>query len=137
MPNVRKITDHRLTTLDRAIELIAVDEPSAETGGASHVYEMRITTGRDGVEVQRVRFQQGAIGSPNDINGTSNEAVLAIVIDRLRGFQGHLANQTGVAANFACRENALALTDLESALNWLRKRTLDRLARGVEGKPVQ
>ena len=129
---MRKITDHRLTVLDKAIELVAVDSPSAETGGASHVYEMRIQTQR-GLEIQTVKFQNGPIGGPDSVNGTSNEAVLGIVIDRLRGFQGMLTQQTGVAAQHACRENACALTHLEEALLWLRKRTLDRMARGVEG----
>lgn len=53
-----------------------------------------------------------------------NEALLAIVEDRLQGFQ---------SGQYACRENALALTKLQEAMMWLQKRTRDRMARGVEG----
>lgn len=58
------------------------------------------------------------------LNGLSGEALLAIVIDRLRSFQ---------AGQYASNENMHALIDLTSALDWLQKRTKDRLARGVEG----
>lgn len=36
--------------------------------------------------------------------------------------------------SFPCRENAIVITHLETALLWLNKRTEDRKARGVEGK---
>lgn len=52
------------------------------------------------------------------------EALLAVVIDRLRGFQ---------SGPYGCRENAVALTKIEEATMWLQKRTRDRMARGVEG----
>ena len=50
--------------------------------------------------------------------------ILIMVIRRLEGFQN---------SEFKCRENALALTHIEEALLWLRKRTMGREARGVEG----
>ena len=56
-------------------------------------------------------------------NGTTNEEVLAVLIDRLR-FLGE---------KLPCRENAIAITRCEEALLWLNKRTADRQARGVEG----
>ena len=62
------------------------------------------------------------------MNGISQEALLAILIDRLRGFQ---------SGQYACRENAIALTKLEEATMWLQKRTLDRVRRGVEGTSVK
>jgi hypothetical protein len=52
------------------------------------------------------------------------EVLLAIVIDRLRSFQG---------SKFSCRENAIALTHCEEALMWLQRRTVARIKRGVEG----
>ena len=36
-------------------------------------------------------------------------------------------------SEYACRENAIAITKLEEALLWLRKRTEARVERGVEG----
>ena len=56
-------------------------------------------------------------------DGTTNEEVLAMLIDRL----------TYLQAKFPCRENAIVLTKLEESLMWLNKRTNDRKARGVEG----
>jgi hypothetical protein len=87
-----------------------------------------------------VRFQKGPIGEAG-INGISGEILMAIQIDRLRGFQhkraGGLIEHAGFDFNsrgeYACRENAVALTNLEDSLMWLQKRTRDRLARGVEG----
>jgi hypothetical protein len=70
-----------------------------------------------------VRFQDGPI-QETGVNGISNEALLAIVEDRLAGFQ---------SGQYACRENAIALTKIQEAMMWLHKRTRDRAARGVEG----
>jgi hypothetical protein len=47
-----------------------------------------------------------------------------MVLTRLNSFQD---------SPFKCRENAVAITKLEEALMWLRKRTMDREARGVVG----
>jgi hypothetical protein len=66
----------------------------------------------------------GTLTTVND--GTTNEEVITMLVDRLNSLQ----------AKFPCRENAIATTHLETALLWLEKRTRDRLARGVEGKHI-
>jgi hypothetical protein len=132
---MRTLSDH-IVSGDQAVQLqIAVtDEPGA--GGANHRYEV---TGFDtstnpssdafahGMKnVQScllVLFQNGPI-KESGVNGVTQEALLAIVIDRLRSFQ------TGP---FSCRENAIALTHCEEALMWLQRRTIARIKRGVEG----
>ncbi len=58
------------------------------------------------------------------LEGKTNEDLLAMVICRLEHFQ---------KSEFACRENAIAITKLEESLLWLRKRTMGRENRGVEG----
>ena len=68
-------------------------------------------------------FQNGPV-KEFGVNGISNESLLAIVEDRLLGFQ---------SGQYACRENAIALTKLQESMLWLQKRTRDRIARGVEG----
>jgi hypothetical protein len=73
--------------------------------------------------LQEIHFQEGAL-NVEGLNGVMNEDLLLMVIKRLQSFQ---------ASEFACRENAVALTKLEEALMWLTKRTADREARGVEG----
>lgn len=60
-------------------------------------------------------------------DGTTNEEVLMVLIDRLNSLQ----------AKFPCRENAIVITHLETGLLWLEKRTADRKARGVEGKHLK
>lgn len=69
---------------------------------------------------------------PDDVarkepNGAFVEGVIEAAIGRLRFYQ------TATGGKFACRENAIALTHLETALLWLEKRTADREARQVEG----
>ena len=56
-------------------------------------------------------------------DGTTNEEVLNILIDRLTFLQ----NKT------PCTENDCAITHLQEALHWLEARTKQRLKRGVEG----
>lgn len=45
-------------------------------------------------------------------------------------YDGDLKNTNG---EFKCRENACAITKIEEALLWLRKRTMGRENRSVEG----
>ena len=81
-------------------------------------------------------FQNGPISKPTDFNGITNEALLAVLIDRMRRFPYATnpdAVRTAAPGQYACRVNAIALTHLEEALMWLQKRTRDRMARGVEG----
>lgn len=122
---MRTITDHKLNGLNDALHIAVTDEPGA--GGANHVYEITWSDPQDSTgHSQRkhvISFQNGPVQEAG-VNGVSGEALMAVQIDRLRSFQ---------AGPYACRENACALTHLETALMWLQKRTRDRMARGVEG----
>lgn len=73
--------------------------------------------------LSKVDFQKGPIKEAG-VNGVCNEDLLVMVLTRLEGFQN---------SEFRCRENALAITKIEEALLWLRKRTMGRENRGVEG----
>lgn len=77
----------------------------------------------DGETIAEINFQEGAI-KEHGVNGVNNEDLIAMVIERLNGFQN---------SDYKCRENAIAITKLEEALMWLRKRTMARENRGVEG----
>ena len=70
-----------------------------------------------------IQFQEGPIKECG-VNGVAHEDLINMVICRLEHFQ---------QSEFGCRENALAITALEEALLWLRKRTMARENRGVEG----
>lgn len=116
---LRTLNDHKVNGLNEAIGIQVLDQPGQ--GGACHRY--LLTWGPTVGESCRIDFQNGPIGE-HGVNGLSQEALLTVVLDRLRSFQ---------AGPFSCRENSLALTKCEEALMWLQKRTRDRVARGVEG----
>lgn len=120
---MREICSHKVNGLNQALKVDALDDPGI--GGANHVYMISPADGTGpGV---RIVFQNGPLEGSRP-NGLSNEALLAIVEDRLIGFQ---------SGQFACRENAVALTNLQESMMWLQKRTRDRMARGVEGTSVK
>ena len=73
--------------------------------------------------LSKVHFQEGPI-KEQGVNGINNEDAIVMVIRRLQGFQD---------SQFSCRENAMAITKLEEALMWLRKRTIGREKREVVG----
>jgi len=77
----------------------------------------------DNEVICKIDMQEGPIKEAG-VNGCCNEDLLNIVAERLRGFQN---------SQFACRENACALTKIEESLMWLRKRTTARELRQVEG----
>jgi hypothetical protein len=126
---VRTIADHKVNPANDQLTITATDQPGS--GGANHRYEI------DGFKASKnpsrdllqpdaslvLLFQNGPI-SEVGVNGLTNEALLAIIVDRMRSFQ---------AGPYACRENALALTKLEEAQHWLHSRTRARMERGVEG----
>ena len=118
---MREITDHKVNPANDKLTIMVTDEPGA--GGANHEY---MVTGFDAGGQHYERFQNGPIAE-HGVNGITQEVLLAIVADRLRSFQ---------AGPFSSRENAVALTHVETAMLWLHKRTLDRMRRGVEGKSM-
>lgn len=125
----REIHTHKVNGCNDALRIAALDEPGS--GGANHLYEISgfdavtndIGTQRFGFTSLPILFQNGPVKEAGT-NGVTHESLLAVVIDRLQGFQ---------KGQFSCRENAIALTKLEEAMHWLKHRTEQRLARGVEG----
>jgi len=130
---MRTITDHKVNPANDKLTITVTDEPGA--GGASHLYMIEgFNTGSNPScpftarygkpsDHTTILFQNGPINEAG-VNGLTQEVLLAIVADRLRSFQ---------AGQFACRENAIALTKIEEAMQWLHNRTLKRMQRGVEG----
>lgn len=124
LKSMRELTSHKVNGLNESLKIEVLDSPGY--GNANHAYCISFDKmDFDGVEriAVPISFQNGPI-IESGVNGISNEALLAIVEDRLDCFQ---------AGPFACRENAVALTKIQEALMWLQKRTLDRIRRGVEG----
>lgn len=116
----RELMSHKVNGLNVSLKIQVLDEPGQ--GNACHRYSVTPTTGNaKGVLIE---FQNGPMQETAYPNGISNEALLAIVEDRLLGFQ---------SGPYVCRENSIALTKIQEAMMWLQKRTRDRMARGVEG----
>lgn len=91
---------------------------------APHYFEVESANPDDiDFTVGIVHFQEGPI-KENGVNGVANEDLIAMVICRLEHFQ---------QSEYSSRDNAMAITKLEEALLWLRKRTIGRESRGVEG----
>lgn len=96
-----------------------------------HLYELDNFVS-PAVDRQRLQFIEKEPVSPGASelrtisDGTTNEEVLRMLIDRMQSLQ----------SRFPCRENAIVITKLEEGLMWLEKRTRDRVNRGVEGKHI-
>ncbi|MEI8128012.1 MAG: hypothetical protein WCG95_00210 [bacterium] len=109
----------------------AMDEKGA--GGANHQYCVfanipnNSSQGYCETHFADISFQNGAI-KENGVNGCHNEDLIAIVIDRLQGFQ---------AGEYACKENERAIIYLNEALSQLDLRTQTRIERGVEGTSIK
>lgn len=74
--------------------------------------------------IEKAPKEEGSTEMVTINNGTTNEEVLEMLINRMNYLN----------SKFPCRENSIAITNLEQALMWLNKRTEDRKKRGVEGK---
>jgi len=91
-----------------------------------HVYELDvINEGKEPVAAQYVSFMERQ-GGVMVAQGTTNEEVLEMMILRMRYLQKKLS----------CRENAIVITKLEEALMWLQRRTMMRVAQGIETTDV-
>lgn len=116
---MREINEHKINPANDTLSLRVLDEPGQ--GNACHAYEIT----HPNIPPTNINFQNGPINADgNGVNGLTHEVLLAIVADRLRGFQ---------AGPYACKANACALTHIEEAQHWLQQRTLERMRRGVEG----
>lgn len=127
---MRRIDTHKQNPCNEQLTIEVLDLPGA--GGASHLYGIygfhtgtnpSAERGQRDETCLKVLFQNGPIAEVG-VNGVTQEALLAIVADRLEAFQSR---------EYACAENAEALTHVRAALSALHSRTAKRTARGVEG----
>jgi hypothetical protein len=119
---MRKVVAH-LDEADKAssaMEIVAHGKPGPS--GANNVYAIHgfspknnpsYTASTAGVGMT-IYFQNGPV-SQKGPNGTTMEALLAVVADRLNGFQN---------GTFPCEENAEALEHLNKAIAALQRRSL-------------
>ena len=74
-----------------------------------------------------IRFQDGPLAEVGGRNGAFIEEILeGVILHRLRQLN----------EKFPCRENSLAITNIEQGLLWLNRRTELRHRQDVEGRNV-
>jgi hypothetical protein len=122
---MRQIKTHEVEGLNEALVIQALDNPGQ--GNACHEYKIEPSDPSRSFACCFVTFQNGPIAEFG-VNGISNESLLAIVRDRLEGFQ---------SGAFACAENQIALENVIAAMDSLASRTRQRIDRGVEGTNQQ
>ena len=129
----REITSHQVNPCNKSIHIFAMDGPGA--GGASTFYSISLSLppGTDPETATAPRFdlhfQNGPVAPDGSgVNGITHEVLIAVLIDRITGFQ---------SGPFACKENADALVHLIIARDILESRTRTREAAGVEGTHQQ
>lgn len=115
----RELTSHKVNGCNDAISVSVLDEPGC--GGACHQYQIA-SEGLPGFCFV-LKFQNGPIREAG-VNGLTHETLLAVLQDRLEGFQ---------SGPYATADNAEALEHIRGAMECLHRRTKERLARGVEG----
>jgi hypothetical protein len=118
---MKKYEHDLLTSMNT--EVFFHEDESVEKYHAPHTFEVESTNPDRTDAVGLVHFQEGPVKEVG-LNGVFNEDLIAMVICRLEHFQ---------RSEWSCRENAVAITKLEEALMWLRKRTVGREKRGVLG----
>ena len=120
----KKITSH-VTGLDALTDnlVIECDDRDPDAGNGSHHYTIKDQAALS--VFATIDFQHGPRGESASRPGITSQALLALLIDHLQGFQ---------EGPFKSRENALAITALEEARNWLLQRVIDRKRHDVLGK---
>lgn len=128
----RELFDHKNNKFNR--ECVRVETADLRASdNAHHAYNITVfhdyTTGMDNVPVEEVtlNFQNGGLKEVG-ANGITDQALIAVVLDRVRSFND---------GQFRCRENSMVITKLEEALMWMEKRSNDRARRNVEGERIQ
>jgi hypothetical protein len=101
--------------------VVALDAPDPEAGNACHAYGVQFGGPKD---VLKIAFQHGPRGAEKSVAGIFDDDLLAIIQDRLEGFQ---------RGPFACAENAEALEHVKKARGALADRVVKRVAKGVLG----
>jgi hypothetical protein len=116
---VSEVTFHRTTITTDANQKLAIAGVDVAAGGAPSVYKIAHADGPGHIELVFQTLERA---------GVTNEALLAIVLDRLNHFQD---------GPFACAENQQAIVAIGQGLAALKARTHRRTVAGIEGTLVE
>ena len=104
------------------VNIAALDERDSLAGNASHLYGIQYGESQS---VLKIQFQHGPRGEDKSTSGIFDDDLLAIIQDRLEGFQ---------SGPYACPENEAALSSIKAARAALGLRVARRMAIGVLGQ---
>jgi hypothetical protein len=90
-------------------------------------FENKEAKGQEIQFIEKGNLSENSISLVTINDGTTNEEVLEVLINRLQV----------LSAKLPSRETSIAITKLEEALMWLNKRTADRIKRDVEGTNIK
>jgi hypothetical protein len=121
----RSIHDHEINPLNKALLITTlapyiysvIDKPS---GGEDLNKIIRFHIGP-------LQYDQGQITKKGQISGITNEALVAVVLDRMRELQ---------KTAFSCDENNSVILHLQQALSDMASRTMRRTKNGTEGTHI-
>lgn len=99
----------------------ALDDRDPNAGNGAHTYGIQYGGPKD---VCKIQFQHGPRGVAGSTAGVFDDDLLAIIEDRLDGFQH---------GPFACEENQVALDAIRTARESLGLRVARRISQGVLG----
>ncbi len=109
---MRDVTSHRVNALNAHLRIQATEEAGPSGSPVAYVVS---TAGKT---LTTLQFQRGG-SKEQGVNGLTNEALLAVLIDRIGSISDtHAGNDT---------DEVLRL--LESAELWMQKRSIERRAR--------
>lgn len=129
----REIFDHKNNKFNRENIVVKTADLRA-SDNAHHKYTIEVYGDPSGgvqpqwavLHSELIEFQNGGLKEVGP-NGITDQALIAIVLDRLRSFND---------GQYRCRENSMMITKLEEALMWGEKRGNDRARRNVEGERI-
>jgi len=114
---MHKVTTHKSCNyLNSKLDIEATDDPGP--GGAHNSYQITTTVADYASKFCTIKFHTGDPKGIDGIKGISDETLLAVVIDRLKGFQ---------KGKFGNEKIANALVRLEECLMWLQSDLVDKV----------
>jgi hypothetical protein len=107
----RTVTKHQIDVFNQDLSIEVLSPPNRQTKAT---VDYLISNAVSGIELAYIKFQEGDPAKVG-INGISNEALIAIVLDRLKSFQDGPHNN---------KFNTEAMSLLEAALDVLEDRVV-------------
>lgn len=124
-----QVYDHKNNRFNREHIVVTAVTPPAPDGACKHYSIAAVIPAQTSDSSEQVvnqstlDFQDGSIAEVGP-NGITDQALLAVVLDRMRGFNN---------GPYRCRENSVIITKIEEALMWMEKRSNDRARQGIDG----